>query len=169
MFTSVAMVGLFVTSVSTRALQDGTKPSSETPDMAAAAAAEAAADEKAGAMFAASCIDCHDLETATAMRRMPRDWEFVVADMGARGANVTPESSAVIAKYLARHYGLLNVNRATAPEIALVLWLSEKDAAAIVAYRTANGPFADFDALTKVPGIDLPKLTAARDFVLYRD
>ena len=34
-----------------------------------------------------------------------------------------------------------------------MLKLTEKDAQAVGAYRTENGPFADFDALLKVPGM----------------
>jgi competence ComEA-like helix-hairpin-helix protein len=57
----------------------------------------------------------------------------------------------------------VNVNRAVAQDIAVVLGLSEKDADAVVAYRKANGDFADFDALCKVPGIDSEKLKQARE------
>ena len=57
--------------------------------------------------------------------------------------------------------------RATPDEIATILGLSEKDAQAIVAYRKANGPFADFDAVKKVPDIDLKKLDEHKDAIAF--
>jgi DNA uptake protein ComE-like DNA-binding protein len=48
-----------------------------------------------------------------------------------------------------------------------VLKIPEKDADAIVAFRTANGPFTDFDALAKVPGVDIEALKQSRDAVSF--
>jgi competence ComEA-like helix-hairpin-helix protein len=48
-----------------------------------------------------------------------------------------------------------------------VLGITEKDANAIAEYRKANGEFKDFDALTKVPGIDLEKLNKGRDAISF--
>ena len=59
------------------------------------------------------------------------------------------------------------MNRGKSKDIALVASLSPKDADAIVNYRSEHGDFADFDALTKVPGIDVKALEehrAALDF-----
>ena len=49
----------------------------------------------------------------------------------------------------------------------MILSLSEKDAKGIVAYRDANGAFADFEAVKKVPDIDLKKLEEHKDAVTF--
>ena len=56
-----------------------------------------------------------------------------------------------------------SINTATADEITLSLGLSDKDAQAILDDRKANGKFADYGALAKVPGIDLKALEAHKD------
>ena len=61
----------------------------------------------------------------------------------------------------------MNVNRAQSRDIVAVLSLTEKDADAIAEYRKANGEFKDFDALCKVPGIDLEKLKQGRDAIAF--
>ncbi len=48
-----------------------------------------------------------------------------------------------------------------------MLGISDKDAEAIVEYRKANGEIKDFDALSKVPGIDLEKLKQGRDAITF--
>jgi DNA uptake protein ComE-like DNA-binding protein len=45
---------------------------------------------------------------------------------------------------------------------------SSKDAQAIVGYRTANGPFADIDALRKVPGINVTKIDEQPDALRFK-
>ena len=49
------------------------------------------------------------------------------------------------------------------------LELTPKDADAIVKYRTDHGDFKDFDSLTKVPGVDVAKLTAKKDSIIFAD
>ena len=36
-----------------------------------------------------------------------------------------------------------------------------------MAFRTANGPFTDFDALAKVPGLDIEALKQSRDAISF--
>jgi competence protein ComEA len=48
-----------------------------------------------------------------------------------------------------------------------ILGLSQKEAEAIVAYRATNGPFADLDAVKKVPDIDLKKLDEHKNAVAF--
>ena len=60
-----------------------------------------------------------------------------------------------------------NVNKASADEIMAGLGFSDKEAAAIVAYRDKNGDFKDADALAKVDGVDAAKVTAAKDKMAF--
>ena len=78
--------------------------------------------------------------------------------MSQRGAPGTDPDFALIKKYLTRYYGIVRVNTASAEELSAVLGLPPKVAAAVVAYRTANGKFADLAALEKVEGVDKAKL-----------
>ena len=48
-----------------------------------------------------------------------------------------------------------------------VLSVTQKDGDAIAEYRKTNGEFKDFDALSKVPGIDLEKLKQGRDAIAF--
>ena len=132
---------------------------------ASQAAAVAATDEEkfakeAEALTNKVCSECHDIGIAIDTRRTLKDWNGVVATMAANGANATDEEFATIKKYLTRYHGIVNVNTATAEELSAVLGLTEKDAAAIVEHRKANGNFADAAALASVPGIDKTKIEA---------
>ena len=58
-------------------------------------------------------------------------------------------------------------NVAEAEDLAIVVGVSKKDAEAIVRYRQAQGDFPDFDALAKVPEIDVEKLSKGRDAITF--
>jgi len=45
--------------------------------------------------------------------------------------------------------------------------LSAKEAEAIVTYRRENGNFKNFEALTKVPGVDVTKLEGRKADMLF--
>jgi competence protein ComEA len=131
----------------------------------AAAAQEPTSDknDKDSALYLRTCSTCHDSARVLASRRTRTQWEEVIQKMIERGAQGTEDEFVAIQEYLLRVSGKVNVNRAVAADIALVLGIPAKDADAIVAYRKANGDFADFDALCKVPGIDSEKLKQARE------
>lgn len=57
----------------------------------------------------------------------------------------------------------LDVNRATAAELAELSGIGDALAQRIVDDREQNGPFASVDALTRVPGIGARTLEAIRD------
>jgi competence protein ComEA len=128
-----------------------------------AADAKAAAEEEELARVGEETTDqlcrmCHPIENITRMRRTVREWADVITTMQGRGANGTEEQFQAIHKYLARYYGLVSVNTASAEDLSAVLGLTAKDAQAIVAYRKAHGKFADLAALSKVEGIDKAKI-----------
>jgi competence protein ComEA len=101
------------------------------------------------------------------MRRTKADWEDVINKMIEKGASGTDKEFETVFDYLTRTYGKVYINSAKAEEIAAVLTLSKKDADAIVSFRTANGPFKDFDAVKKVPEIDTKKLDERKDAVAF--
>jgi competence protein ComEA len=84
-----------------------------------------------------------------------------------RGAKGTDEEFTIVFDYLVAQYGRVNVNTATADEIAQVLGLPAKEAESIVAYRQTNGKFDGFEALMKVPDVDREKLEKSRDAISF--
>lgn len=126
----------------------------------------AAADPAAG-LFTRMCSECHDAARITATRRTKTDWEEVINKMIEKGALGTEQEFESVYQYLLRNYGKIYINRAVPDEITVILGLSKKDAEAIVAYRKANGLFADFEAIKKVPDIDVKKLDEHKDAVAF--
>src|SRR5687767_12439840 len=108
--------------------------------------------------FARVCSKCHDGTRIVEGRRLRSQWEETLEKMTALGATGTDEDFEAILDYLVRVHGRVNVNTAAADEIGLVLHLEKEPAAAIVKFREEHGKFADFDALTKVPGVPVEGL-----------
>lgn len=126
-----------------------------------------ATEDPAAGLFVQMCVKCHDAARITALRRTRVEWEEIINKMIERGATGTEKEFENVYVYLLRNHGKLNINRATPDDIAMILGLSEKDAQGIVAYRTTNGSFADFEAVKKVPDIDLKKLEERRDAIAF--
>jgi competence protein ComEA len=111
------------------------------------------------------CRDCHDLDTITQENRTKESWKKTVAKMGDRGAEGTDEQFEAIVAYLTKNFGRVNVNKATAEEIAAGIEFSPKEAASIVEYRDKNGPFKNWRDLTKVDGLDAARVEAKKDHI----
>jgi competence protein ComEA len=63
--------------------------------------------------------------------------------------------------------GVVNVNAATADELAALPNVGPTTAERIIQYREANGPFADLEALDAVEGIGPALLEKIRDLVVF--
>ena len=124
-------------------------------------------DDAPAAAFRRVCSSCHDSDRILATRRTRTQWEEVIEKMIDRGAEGTTDDFTTAEEYLLRVSGRVNANRAAIKDMVTVLGITEKDASAIAEYRKANGEFKDFDALCKVPGIDLEKLKQGRDAVSF--
>jgi competence protein ComEA len=125
------------------------------------------ADDPANDLFIQTCNRCHDAARITALRRTKTEWEEVINKMIERGATGSEEDFMTVFGYLRRHYGKVYINSAPIEEITTTLGLSNKDADAIVAFRKANGNFQDFDAVKKVPNIDVKILDDHKDAVAF--
>ena len=173
----VALAGLLAATIAVSAQQapapapqepSAATPSAATPSAATPSAAmQPAADAKGAATFARVCSLCHDGARILSNRRSKSQWTEVIEKMMERGAQVSDEDFEVVMDYLLRHYGRINVNKAEAEDLAIVVGVSKKDAEAIVRYRQAQGDFPDFDALAKVPEIDMEKLSKGRDAITF--
>src|SRR5262249_39335311 len=113
------------------------------------------------------CGSCHALDKVTSSRRSRAQWDETLDKMVSLGAKGTEEEFAAIFAYLVRRYGRVNVNAATAGEIAEVVGLSEQEAEVIVKYRQEKGKFDDFEALSKTPGVAVEKLEKSREAISY--
>lgn len=118
-------------------------------------------------VFEKICGNCHPLKTVVAGRRSPVQWEETLIKMIDLGAKASDDEFGMALDYLIRKHGRVNVNRAPTIDIIEVLDLPKDEAKAIVAYRREHGDYADFEALSKTPGIDLEKLKELRDAVSF--
>jgi competence ComEA-like helix-hairpin-helix protein len=144
-----------------RALSAGQGPQQQTE-------AKSPEEVKAEETFTRNCVKCHPVDRIAGSRRTRTQWEEVMTTMTtARGAVIADEDWEIIQSYLVKHYGRVNVNRATADDLVEVLGVPPDSAAAIVKYRTEHGTFADYDAFAKVPGLDLDKMEKLRDAISF--
>ena len=133
-----------------------------------ASAVEPTQDARSQQVFATVCGKCHPVERVTAMRRSRSQWEETITSMiTARGAQVSDEDFDTVLTYLSREYGRVDINRAEPDDIVEVLGLTEQMASSIVAHRKQHGPFENFEALVKVPGVDRDALEKKRDAITF--
>jgi competence protein ComEA len=124
-------------------------------------------DGKAKSLVQDTCTECHGLETVVATGMSSTEWRDTVKQMVRRGAALKPDQIDTVVDYLSVYFGAekINVNTASAQELQNALKVTAEQAAAIVAYRKANGNFKDLDGLKKVTGLDAAKLDAKKDSI----
>src|SRR5580692_7628706 len=75
-------------------------------------------DDPAKKVVEKVCGACHDAGTAVGEHHTKAGWDAVIDAMANRGARATdPEFDAIVA-YLTKYFGAVNVNQASAEEIA---------------------------------------------------
>lgn len=114
------------------------------------------------------CVRCHASDRVVQGRRYRSQWEELLNQMVARGATGSDEDFEIILEYLVREFGRVSINTAAAEEISQVLHLEESVAEAIVQYRAKHGKFADFEALSAVPGVPIEELRKRRDAIVFQ-
>lgn len=125
------------------------------------------APDPSKANFERLCSTCHEPERGTSSRRTREQWLQTVNQMVARRAQGTDDELMAVVEYLTRERGRVNVNLASAADIALVLGLTPAEAAEIVEHRRQRGTFDDAAAVERVSGIDPQKLAARRDAMVF--
>jgi len=119
------------------------------------------------------CSQCHELERSISPRQDRAGWQGTMDKMINLGAKGTEKDFAVVLDYLAAHFPAddevprINVNKCRAIDLESTLSLRRSEAAAIVEYRTKNGPFHSIEDLKKVPGIDGAKIEAKKDRLAF--
>ena len=124
------------------------------------------------ALVIRSCSGCHDVTRAASVRLTREGWVAVVENMIARGARITDAEFPEVVDYLATNFAgeaprPVNVNTAPAIDLESVLGLLRREAAAIVAYREANGPFKEIADLMKVSGLEYKKIEDKADRIVF--
>ena len=117
-------------------------------------------------VFQRVCVVCHTPDRIVTVRRTRIEWEEVLDKMITRGAQINDDNYGTLEDYLLRNYGKVNVNRAGKDDLVLVLGVSPEEAGKIVEGRGTT-PYADFDALAKVPGLDVKKLDEKRAAITF--
>jgi competence protein ComEA len=126
-------------------------------------AREEAADKAA---FQAVCGSCHALSMVEGLRT-ESEWYEEVEQMIKIGAKGTDEQFDRVMSILLRTLTKVNVNTATASQIAPVLDVSDATAQAIVKRRTQDGKFRSIEDLKKVAGVDPAKLEARGNRITF--
>jgi competence protein ComEA len=119
------------------------------------------------------CSGCHQITVITSQRKTESAWTDTIVEMRNRGANGSDEDMEQIIHYLTANYGppsasaKVNVNSASASDLATGLALSQAEADAIVAYRSKNGKYKDIPSLKQVPGVEAAKIDAVKDKIEF--
>ena len=135
---------------------------------------------KGKAIVARTCVGCHALKVVTSKRATKEQWSALVDQMVSRGAELDDDEIDVVVDYLAKNFAaaktsvgansaehMVNVNQATASELAAVLNLSSGQSQAIVAYRDKNGKFKDWHDLASVPGVQASDIERKKDKIQF--
>jgi len=117
--------------------------------------------------FTRVCGRCHTSDRVVEGRRSRSQWEEVLERMVAKGATGSDDDFGIVIEYLVSEFGRVAINGAPADEVAQVLHLDSRQADAIVGYRQAHGPFADFDALIAMPGAPVEAMRKRRDAIVF--
>jgi len=117
---------------------------------------------------ATMCVPCHGILPAVAARKTAAGWSATIDDMRInKGAQGTDDQADAVKAYLARFFLAVDLNKATAKEMAGVAGFTAEEAAAIVAYRDAGNTFKSFADVKKVPGLDPKHLADAKPRIVY--
>jgi competence protein ComEA len=130
-------------------------------------------DGKGKDLILRACIGCHKADEIAAYRFTRDEYHAIAYRMGDRGAQATRAELDVIADYLFENFpkiedpAKINVNKATAQEIAAGLGLTNQEAEAVVQYRQRHGDFHAWGDLLIIYGVDGKKIAAAKDKISF--
>jgi competence protein ComEA len=118
------------------------------------------------------CSNCHELDKSVSLKQDRAGWQRTVEKMLASGMKASDAEVNTVLDYLTRNYPAddvprLKVNSADAIEFESILAIKRSQAAAIIVYRTKNGPFKSIADLKKVPGLEAAKLDAKKDRLIF--
>jgi len=120
------------------------------------------------------CAGCHELEKSFSTRQDRAGWRSTLEKMVSYGMKASEKEINAVLEYAVRNYPAddvpkINVNKARAIELESGLSLRRSQAAAVIQYREKNGPFKSIEDLKKVPGIDVTKIEAKKDRLIFKE
>ena len=118
------------------------------------------------------CVQCHDMAKSVSLRQDRNGWGVTLTKMVALGAKGSDQEFRAILEYLTKNFPAdelppVNVNKARAIQLESRLSLKRSEAAKILRYRKEHGDFKSIEDLKKVPGIDLAKIEAKKDRLVF--
>ena len=141
--------------------------------LAVCAQADELPDGKGKEIILRACIGCHKAGELAVYRFTKDEYHTIAYRMGDRGAQATRAELDVIADYLFENFPKvedatkINVNKATAEQIAAGLALTKEEADAVVNYRERHGDFHAWGDLLIIYGVDGKKIAAAKDKISF--
>lgn len=118
------------------------------------------------------CQGCHDLAKSFSVRQDRNGWANTLTKMVGLGLKATDQELLTLVDYLSRHFPAeelppVNVNKARAIQLESRLSLKRSEAAAILRHRKEHGDFRTLADLLSVPGIDVAKIEARKDRLVF--
>ena len=117
-----------------------------------------------------ACGSCHGVDVFFGRTGDEQTWARATANMVRFGAEVTDAEFDQIVEYLVANFGpvpeKIPVNAAGLNELISGLGLNVEEAEAILTYRKGS-PLKDWDDFGRVPGLDVKKVAARKDRVLF--
>jgi competence protein ComEA len=118
------------------------------------------------------CTQCHELERSISLRQDRAGWQATMDKMSTLGMKATDQETQAVLNYLSVHYPAetvppINVNKARAIDLESGLSLLRSQAVLIIEYRTKHGDFKSIEDLKKVPGVDVAKIEAKKDRLVF--
>ncbi len=130
-------------------------------------------DGKGKELILRACTGCHKPEEIAVYRFTKDEYQTIVYRMADRGAQASKAELDIIADYLFANFPKvedatkINVNKATAEQIAKGLALTNEEAEAVVKYRERHGDFHAWGDLLIIYGVDGRKIAAAKDKISF--
>ena len=139
---------------------------------------------KGARIVQSNCSSCHALRVVTSTRASKPRWSQLVNLMITRGAQIADEDIQTVIDYLAANFNesspppadsapvnsgskVINVNAATAKQLAFAFGLSSEEADAVIEYRAQRGKIPDWIALTRMPGVPASKFKEKKNLITY--
>jgi competence protein ComEA len=117
--------------------------------------------------FKAVCARCHNLQLVMDTPMNYDAWHDTVQTMMDRGATGTDQQFADVMDYLHQTMTTIDVNRADADELQIVLNVPEATAQAIIARRSTQ-KFTSLADLKSVPGVDASTVDSKARLIFFK-
>ena len=120
------------------------------------------------------CAQCHELDKSFSLSQDRAGWQRTIEKMVAFGMKGTEREINAVLEYLVKNFPAdelpkVNVNKAEAIDLESCLSLKRSQAMAIIRYRDLHGAFQSIEDLKKVPGVDVEKIEAKKERLIFKE